>query len=89
MDMSKAFDLVKHSLLFTKLMHAGLPLIFLRLLLFVYLKQYANVKWNGSYSNMFSLTNGVRKGESSRQFCIAFMEISFSQNSGVVDMDVT
>ena len=60
MDLTKAFDLVKHSLLFTKLMHAGLPLIFLRLLVYVYLKQYANVKWNGSYSNKFSLTNGVR-----------------------------
>ena len=62
MDMTKAFDLVKHSLLFRKLMDAGLPLIFLRLLMYIYLKQYANVKWNGSFSSMFSLTNGVRQG---------------------------
>ena len=33
MDMTKAFDLVKHSLLFSKLLDAGLPLIFL---MFVY-----------------------------------------------------
>ena len=39
MDMTKAFDLVKHSLLFNKLLDAGLPLIFLRLLMFVYMKQ--------------------------------------------------
>lgn len=62
MDMTKAFDLVKHSLLFSKLLDAGLPLIFLRLLMFVYMKQYANVKWNNEYSAMFSLANGVCQG---------------------------
>ena len=60
--MTKAFDLVKHSLLFSKLLDAGLPLIFLRLLMFVYMKQYANVKWNNEYSAMFSLANGVCQG---------------------------
>ena len=62
MDMTKAFDLVKHSLLFNKLLQAGLPLIFLRLLMYIYMKQYANVKWNNMFSNMFMLTNGVRQG---------------------------
>ena len=37
MDMTKAFDLVKHSLLFNKLLQAGLPLIFLRLLMYIYI----------------------------------------------------
>ena len=36
MDMSKAFDLVRHSVLFRKLLHAGIPPIFLRWLLFIY-----------------------------------------------------
>ena len=62
MDMTKAFDLVKHSLLFNKLLQAGLPLIFMRLLMFIYMKQNANVKWNNMFSNMFTLTNGVRPG---------------------------
>ena len=62
MDMTKAFDLVRHSLLFKKLLHAGLPVIFVRLLLVIYLNQFANVKWNSSYSNIFSLSNGVRQG---------------------------
>ena len=62
MDMSKAFDMVKHSILFTKLMKVGIPFIFLRLLMFIYIHQYANVKWNGTHSSMFSLSNGVRQG---------------------------
>ena len=44
MDMTKAFDLVKHSLLFKKLLAAGLSVIFVRLLLFIYMNQFANVR---------------------------------------------
>ena len=62
MDMTKAFDLVKHSLLFKKLISAGLSSIFVRLLLFIYVNQYANVRWNGSFSSIFSVGNGVRQG---------------------------
>ena len=62
MDMSKAFDTVRHSLLFRKLMKVGISWIFLRLLIFIYVNQYANVKWNGTYSSMFTLSNGVRQG---------------------------
>ena len=62
MDMTKAFDLVQHSLLFRKLIDAGLPDIFIRLLLVIYLNQFANVNWNNSFSNMFNLRNGVRQG---------------------------
>ena len=60
--MSKAFDLVKHSVLFRKLMMSGISMIFLRLLLTIYLLQTANVRWNGSCSNFFPLTNGVKQG---------------------------
>ena len=62
MDMTKAFDLVKHSILFRKLWIKGLSVIFLRLLLFIYMMQIANVKWNGDISSQFSLGNGVRQG---------------------------
>ena len=62
MDMSKAFDLVRHSILFKKLIKAGIPLIFVRLLLFIYMLQFANVKWQDSFSSIFSLSNGVRQG---------------------------
>ena len=59
---TKAFDLVKHSILFRKLWIKGLSVIFLRLLLFIYMMQIANVKWNGDISSQFSLGNGVRQG---------------------------
>ena len=62
MDMTKAFDLVKHSILFEKLLCKGLSVIFIRLLLFIYMMQFANVKWNGESSGCFSLGNGVRQG---------------------------
>ena len=60
--MTKAFDLVKHSLLFKKLLAAGLSDIFIRMMLFVYVMQYANVRWNGEVSSIFTLSNGVRQG---------------------------
>ena len=62
MDMSKAFDLVTHSVMFKKLLDAGLPAIFIRLLIFIYVNQFANVSWDGSLSSIFSLSNGVRQG---------------------------
>ena len=62
MDMTKAFNLVRHSLLFKKLLSVGLSAIFVRLLLFIYMNQYANVRWNGTFSSIFSVKNGVRQG---------------------------
>ena len=46
MDMTKAFDVTMHSLIFTKMMKAGLSPIFIRLLIFIYSQQYTNVRWN-------------------------------------------
>ena len=47
MDMSKAFDNLKQSLLFWQLIERGLPAIYLRLILAMYRQQSANVLWNG------------------------------------------
>ena len=44
MDMTKAFDNVKQSVLFWKLVDKGIPAIYLRLLLNIYTKQRANVR---------------------------------------------
>jgi hypothetical protein len=44
-DMTKAFDLVQHSLLFQKLLEEGLSRIFIRILIVIYIFQFANVRW--------------------------------------------
>ena len=72
LDMSKAFDRVKHSALFEKLQERNLPDIFTRLLIYMYRNQYASVKWNNELSNSFALTNGVKQGAvlSALLYCI-------------------
>ena len=72
MDMSKAFDNVKQSVLFWKLIDRGIPAIYLRLILVMYTQQTANVLWNGAISTDFSIGNGVKQGGvlSPRLFCI-------------------
>ena len=62
MDMTKAFDLVKHSLMFKKVIKAGLSIIFVRLIVFIYMNQMANVRWVGEFSDVFTMKNGVRQG---------------------------
>ena len=62
MDMSAAFDMTLHSLLFLKMLKAGFPPIFLRLFIFIYIHQSVNVRWNGELSSSFSMTNGCRQG---------------------------
>ena len=59
MDMTKAFDLVVHSKL---LLDASMPALVVRLLLVVYLTQFANVRWDGKLSAVFSLRNGCKQG---------------------------
>ena len=48
--MRKAFDNVKRSILFTKLLQKGVPKIYIRLLMVMYENQIVNVKWNGLLS---------------------------------------
>ena len=61
MDMSKAFDMVKHSVLFNKLLKQGLPFIIVRFILVTYRHQKANVKWKHDFSAIFycMYTNGL------------------------------
>ena len=62
MDMTKAFDMVQHSLLFKKLLQSGLPPIVIRLLFFMYMNQKANVRWGETVSKYFTMSNGVKQG---------------------------
>ena len=77
MDMTKAFNLVKHSIMFRKLIKANLSPIFIRLIICVYMHQVANVRWNGTFSEFFTMRNGVRQGAvlSVMFYCIYVNEI--------------
>lgn len=72
MDMSKAFDTVRHSTLFKKLLKQGLPTLIVRFLIASYRGQRARVKWSEEYSDFFEITNGVKQGAviSSFFYCI-------------------
>ena len=62
LDCSKAFDTCKFSILFNKLTGKKVSPIVLRTLIAVYEEQYAWVKWGGSRSSIFSISNGTRQG---------------------------
>ena len=72
MDMKKVFVTVQHSFLFQKLLDRGFPCTYVRLLMVMYGRQYANVKWNGNTSANFPIKNGVKQGAvlSAILFCI-------------------
>ena len=62
MDCTKAFDTVQHSKLFQKLLETGLPPVVVRLMICIYQRQLANVRWKNETSKKFSIKNGVRQG---------------------------
>ena len=62
LDARKAFDRVNHWTLFSKLLTRGMNPIIVRILMFWYGNHRMCVAWNGSYSNWFSVSNGVRQG---------------------------
>ena len=62
LDCSKAFNMCKYSILFTKLLEKGLPAVVVRTLVTVYEKQYAWVRWGNARSEIFPIVNGTRQG---------------------------
>ena len=75
--MTKAFDQVKHSTLFWKLMEKGLPSIYIRLLLIMYEQQQANVRWSNILSKHFQLRTELNKGPFCPLYYTAFISIVF------------
>ena len=61
LDLTKAFDLVKHNTLFLKL-RDKLPPLFLRLIIISYICQSCCIRWDNVESNFFNVSNGVRQG---------------------------
>ena len=62
MDKSKAFDLCKFSILFNK-MSFRISHIFLRIIIFMYVHQFCNIRWNSQISSSFTIANGVGQGK--------------------------
>ena len=62
LDASKAFDRVNLLLLFSKLLQRDMCPVFLHFLMSIYCNQQMRVKWNGTTSNTFSTSNGVKQG---------------------------
>ena len=62
LDASKAFDKVNHSKLFTKLIDRGCPSFIVHILYYWYRTQKFTVRWCCSFSEFFTVSNGVRQG---------------------------
>ena len=61
MDLTKAFDHIKFSILF-RLLRDKIPSILLRFIIFSYTHQSCSVQWQHSQSESFQINNGVRQG---------------------------
>ena len=61
-DASKAFDRLKHTTLFRKLIDRRVPNYIVRIMMYWYANQTMCVRWSGIVSQGFHVTNGVRQG---------------------------
>ena len=62
LDATKAFDRVKYSKLFNNLIDRDVCPVIIRLIINMYKLNSAIVNWNGTKSQSFPLTNGVKQG---------------------------
>src|SRR3989442_13173386 len=61
-DYQKAFDRVRHDKLAEIMVKAGIPELERRLIIHLYWRQHAAVRWNGEVSREVGVENGVRRG---------------------------
>jgi len=79
-DLTKAFDRVKHDMLFKILLDRKIPGVILRVIFDMYRRQQMRTVWNNCHSQSFSTTNGVRQGgiTSPILFCV-YMDVLLKQ----------
>ena len=90
MDCTKAFDTIQHSKLFSKMLEAGAPGILVRLLVHIYRRQIAEVRWKNTNSEQFSISNGVRQGAilSPILFCFYIYDLFSIMRASRTDDDI-
>ena len=62
LDATRAFDRVKFSKLFRILLNRQMSPLVLRLLFYMYTNHTLQVRWGGTVSNKFTVSNGVKQG---------------------------
>ena len=62
LDIRKAFDRVKYSVLFKKLIDRSVPLYIVRLIAYWYVNQRLMVRWGNVLSKPFFVKNGIKQG---------------------------
>ena len=62
LDASKAFDRIRHSTLFKKLIDKQLPSYIVRIMIYWFTNQAMFVRWSRFLSEGFQVYNGVRQG---------------------------
>ena len=61
-DASKAFDRVRFDKMFELLIKRKIPIVIIRLLYDLYVRQRVRTSWGGVFSEYFTTCNGVRQG---------------------------
>jgi hypothetical protein len=62
LDASRAFDRVEYCKLFQLLIDRNICSLYARLLIYMYTRLKLRVRWNGKFSEMFKVCNGVKQG---------------------------
>ena len=86
LDATKAFDRINYNKLFNLLIHRNIPSVVIRLLINLYTTHKLRIMWNGSFSEIISVKNGVKQGGilSPILFCVYLDNLILSLvNSGV------